>query len=420
MGGGFGGLTAAKGLSKAPVDVTLIDRSNHHLFQPLLYQVAMAGLSPAEIAIPIRSVLRKQNNVRVLLGNVVDVELGEKRLHLADGSILPYDYLIIAAGARTTYFGHDQWAAHALGLKSVDDAVEIRRRILLEFEYAEREEDEAKRRRRLTFPIIGGGPTGVELAGALAELASKVLARDFRTVRARDARVILLEGGPRILPALDESLSTSAKAQLEGLGVEVWTGKMVREIDDRGVHLDDEVLDANVIIWAAGVSANPLAETLGVPLDRAGRIVVNPDCSIADHAEAFAIGDIARFEAEDGSVLPGVSPVAMQQARYVANIVAKGVSKEERQPFSYFDKGTMATIGRSRAVAQSGRLRLSGVIAWLAWLFIHIWYLVGFKNRVFVLLQWIWSYVMYRRGARLITGPRIRSPKDADGGAEGS
>lgn len=414
IGGGFGGLTAAKSLRHAPVDVTLIDRSNYHLFQPLLYQVAMAGLSPAEIAIPIRTVLRRQQNVRVFLGEVVDIELAERRLHLKDGSILPYDYLIIAAGARTTYFGHDEWSEHALGLKSVDDAVEIRRRVLLEFEYAEREEDEAKRKRALTFPVIGGGPTGVELAGALAELSSKVLAREFRTVRAGDARVILLEGGPRILPALDQPLSDKAQAQLEDLGVEVRTGAMVRDIDERGVHLDGEVIEARVIIWAAGVSASSLTGKLNVPLDRGGRIIVNEDCTIDEHAEAFAIGDIAHFEDEDGTVLPGVSPVAMQQARYVAKVIAQGIPKEERERFSYFDKGTMATIGRSRAVAQSGRLRLTGLPAWLAWLFIHIWYLVGFKNRVFVLLQWIWSYVMYRRGARLITGPRIPPAGQSD------
>jgi NADH dehydrogenase len=372
----------------------------------------MAGLSPAEIAIPIRTVLRRARNVRVLLGEVVAIDLKKRRVDLSDGSVLTYDFLILAAGARTTYFGHDEWAEHALGLKSVDDAVEVRRRVLLEFEYAERTEDEAERRRHLTFAIIGAGPTGVELAGALAELAHKVLAKDFRRINPGSARVILLEGGARVLPAFDEVLSAKAEAQLAELGVEVRTKTLVKKIDARGVHLDAEVIEAGVVIWAAGVSASSLAEKLGVPLDRAGRIIVNSDCSIGAHPEAFAIGDIARFE-EDGKPLPGVSPVAMQEARSVARNILRTLLGEERLPFRYFDKGSMATIGRSRAIAQVGRLRLSGFIAWLAWLFIHIWYLVGFKNRVFVLLQWMWSYVMYRRGARLITGPRIAPPEKA-------
>ena len=296
IGGGFGGLTAAQALGRAPVDVTLIDRANHHLFQPLLYQVAMAGLSPAEIAIPIRSVLRRQKNVRVLLGEVVAIDLSMRRVDLADGSVLTYDFLIIAAGARTAYFGHEDWAEHALGLKSVDDAVEIRRRVLLEFEYAERCEDEAERRRHLTFPVIGAGPTGVEIAGALAELASKVLAKDFRRINPGSARVILLEGGARVLPTFEEVLSQKAEKQLADLGVEVHTKTMVKHIDERGVHLADRVIEAGVVIWAAGVAAVPLAEKLGVPLDRSARIIVQPDCSLDGHPEAFAIGDIARFE----------------------------------------------------------------------------------------------------------------------------
>jgi NADH dehydrogenase len=416
IGGGFGGLTAAQHLTHAPVDVTLVDRANHHLFQPLLYQVAMAGLSPAEIAIPIRTVLRRARNVRVLMGEVSSIDLAKHRVDLTDGSVLTYDFLILAAGARTAYFGHDEWAQHALGLKSVEDAVEVRSRVLLEFEYAERCEDEGQRKRHLTFPIIGGGPTGVELAGALAELANKVLARDFRRINPSSARVILLEGGPRVLPSFDEVLSQKAEEQLNELGVEVRTKTMVKNIDARGVHLENEVIEAGVVIWAAGVSANALTQSLGAPLDRSGRIIVNSDCSIAAHPEAFAIGDIARFE-EDGKPLPGVSPVAMQQARSVAKNIQRSLRQEERAPFHYFDKGSMATIGRSRAIAQVGKLRLSGFVAWLAWLFIHIWYLVGFKNRVFVLLQWIWSYVAYRRGARLITGARLTpGEKAADAG----
>jgi NADH dehydrogenase len=411
VGGGFGGLIAARSLARAPVDVTLVDRSNHHLFQPLLYQVAMAGLSPAEIAVPIRSVLGRQANARVILGEVTRAELDANRIHLSDGAVLPYDFLILAVGARTAYFGRDEWAPFAPGLKTLDDAVEIRRRVLLQFELAEREDDPAKKKRLLTFPVIGGGPTGVELAGALAELASKVLARDFRRIGPSDTRVMLIEGAPRILGAFDEALSAKAEAQLSELGVAVRTRTMVKSIDAAGVHLDGEVIEAGTVIWAAGVSAHPLAAELGVPPDEAGRVPVNPDCTVGPHTNAFAIGDMARFEA-DGRVLPGVSPVAMQQARFVARAIAETLAGRARGTFRYFDKGSMATIGRSRAVAQMGRLQLSGLIAWFGWLFIHIWYLIGFKNRVFVLLQWMWAYVMYRRGARLITGPRSLAPKE--------
>jgi NADH:ubiquinone reductase (H+-translocating) len=406
IGGGFGGLAAARALARAPVDVTLIDRANFHLFQPLLYQVAMAGLSPAEIAIPIRTVLRRQKNARVLLGEVMSIDLDRHRVDLAEGMVLTYDFLIVAAGARTTYFGHDEWARYALGLKSVEDAIEVRRRVLLEFEYAERCEDDAERRRHLTFVVIGAGPTGAELAGALAELARKVLAKDFRRINPSSARVVLLEGGPRVLPSFHEALSASAQSQLEGLGVEVRTKTMVKSIDEHGVHLENETIESGVVIWAAGVSASPLAKQLGVELDRAGRVPVKDDSSVGDHPEVFAIGDIARFE-EDGKPLPGVSPVAMQQGRAVAANIVRTLRGEARESFHYFDKGSMATIGRSRAIAEIGRVKLSGLVAWFAWLFIHIWYLVGFKNRVFVLMQWIFSYVMYRRGARLITGPRL-------------
>ena len=414
IGGGFGGLEAAKALRNAPVRVTLIDRANHHLFQPLLYQVAMASLSPAEIAIPIRSVLRKVDNCHVIMGTVDRIDLEGRQVHLRDGADLAYDYLLVAAGARTHYFGNDGWARIARGLKSIEDAIEIRRQVLLAFELAEREQSAEDRRRQLTFIVIGAGPTGVEVSGAIAELGRRVLAEDYRHVHPEDTRVLLLEGGSRVLPTIDPSLSAAAARQLEELGVEVRTDTFVRNIDAQGVHVDGEVIASDNIIWAAGVAANPLAKTLGVDLDRVGRIVVNRDCTVPGHLEVYAVGDIAHFEDEDNGVLPGISPVAMQQARYVARHLKARLAGQTSKPFKYFDKGMMATIGRSRAVAQTGRLKLSGLTAWLAWLFVHLFYLVGFKNRVFVLLQWIWSYVVYRRGARLITGqdPDTRKAKD--------
>lgn len=419
VGGGFGGLEAAKALRKAPVRVTLIDRSNHHLFQPLLYQVAMASLSPAEIALPIRSILRDADNTQVIMGTVTRVDVADRAVHLEDGAVFPYDYLIVAAGARTHYFGHDHWAERAHGLKSVEDALAIRRQVLLAFERAERSEDEQTRRALLTFVVIGGGPTGVEVSGAIAELGRRVLAGDYRRVRPDDTRVLLLEGGDRILSAFEPSLSAAARRQLEELGVEVRTGTFVRNIDADGVHVDGELIHSETIVWAAGVAASPLAGTLGVPLDRGGRIKVNRDCTVPEHDEIYAVGDIARFEDEDGEVLPGVSPVAMQQARYVGRHLRDRLAGRQTAPFRYFDKGMMATIGRSRAVAQAGRVKLTGLVAWLAWLFVHLFYLVGFKNRVFVLLQWIWAYVVFRRGARLITGQRGGAVA-GDGGATSS
>ena len=404
VGGGFGGLETAKALRHAPVRVTLVDRSNHHLFQPLLYQVAMAALSPAEIAVPIRSILRKVTNCLVIMGTVNRVDVASRRVHLEDGATLDYDYLILAAGACTHYFGNDHWAERAHGLKTVEDALEIRRQVLLAFERAERVDSPEARRRLLTFVVIGAGPTGVEVSGAIAELGGRVLAADYRNVHPDDTRVLLLEGGPRVLPAFEAQLSQAAQRQLDELGVESRVNTFVRDIDDEGVHIDGEVIATDNIIWAAGVAANPLTESLGVDRDRAGRIKVNQDCTVPEHSEVYAIGDIARFEADDGQVLPGVSPVALQQARYIGKHLAQRLQGREHPPFKYFDKGMMATIGRSRAVAQTGRLKLSGTLAWLAWLFVHLFYLVGFKNRVFVLLQWIWSYVVFRRGARLITG----------------
>ena len=420
VGGGFGGLEAAKALDSADVDVTLIDRANYHLFQPLLYQVAMAGLSPADIASPIRGILADQPNVRVVLGDVRRIDLDGRLVHVGD-AMVGYDWLVLAVGAQTSYFGHDAWEAHAPGLKHIEDALEIRRRVLLAFERAEREPDARARRKLLTFAVIGGGPTGVELAGAIAELSRYVLGHDFRAIDPREAKVILVEAGPRILPSFATSLAQSAVEQLQELGAEVRTGVRVVDIDAGGVELESatdaddvpglgsgrtrERIGSGTVVWAAGVKASRLAQELGVPTDRQGRVIVESDCSLPGRPEVFAIGDMARFE-EKGNVLPGVSPVAMQQARYVGKIIRwelESVGRPPREPFSYFDKGSMATIGRSRAIAEARGLKMHGFIAWLAWLFIHIWYLIGFRNRVAVLLAWTWSYLSYKRGARLIT-----------------
>lgn len=433
IGGGFGGLEAAKALDGAPVDITLIDRANYHLFQPLLYQVAMAGLSPAEIASPIRGILAEQANVRVVLGTVTHVDLDEREVRVGDETHA-YDFLILAVGARTSYFGHDEWELHAPGLKHLEDALEIRRRVLLAFERAEREPDARARRSLLTFAVIGGGPTGVELAGAIAELSRHVLDKDFRAIDSRDAKVVLIEAGSRILPSFAPSLAQSAVEQLHELGAEVRTGVRVVGIDERGVELEDngeadelpglgagrerERIGSATVVWAAGVRANDLTRALGVPTDRQGRVIVETDCSVPNHPEVFAIGDMAHFE-QDGKVLPGVSPVAMQQARYVAKILRWEIESEgrpPRRPFSYFDKGSMATIGRSRAIAEARGLKMHGFIAWLAWLFIHIWYLIGFRNRLMVLLNWTWSYLSYKRGARLVTStgwvPRLEEAQE--------
>lgn len=402
IGGGFGGLECAKALRNAPVRVTLIDRSNHHLFQPLLYQVATAGLSPSEIAIPIRSVLR-QDNCRTLMAAVVDVDTEAKKVVLDDGGILHYDDLVVAAGAVSDFFGNDHWAEHALPLKTVEDATRIRRNFLLAFERAERLENARARRKELTFVVIGGGPTGVEVAGAFAELAKRVLASDYRMIERSEIRVLLLEGGPRLLAGMSEKSGQVAVEELDRLGVEVRLNAMAKNIDAEGVHLEDELIETDTVIWAAGVSANPLSKKLGAKLDRAGRIVVNLDCTVPGCPNVFAIGDIAAYRKADGTQLPGVSPVAMQQGRYVARVIQRRMEGKGVRAFRYFDKGTMATIGRNHAVAETWGLKLRGFSAWLAWLIVHLWFLVGFKNRVFVLLQWVFSYVFYRRGARLIT-----------------
>jgi len=410
VGGGFGGLTLAKSLARAPVDVTLVDRANHHLFQPLLYQVAMAGLSPADIAVPIRSVLKRQANARVLLGEVTKVDLACRTISLDDDETLAYDFLAIAVGAKTNYFGHDDWTRFAHGLKTLDDAVEIRRRVLLAFEAAERETDPEARRRLLTFVVIGGGPTGVEVAGSLIELGRFVLADDFRQIRNEHPRVILIEAADRLLPGgFRPDLAAAAKRQLEELGAEVKLSSRVVNIDGHGVDLGAERIESTTVLWTAGVRAKRLTETLGVELDRAGRVVVARDCSTPGHPEGFVIGDAALF-VEEGKKepLPGVSPVAMQQGRFVARVISARVNGREAPPrFTYLDKGIMATVGRSRAVAQAGRLGMSGLLAWLAWLLVHIFYLISFRNRFVVLFNWAWSYVTYKRGARLITGERV-------------
>jgi NADH dehydrogenase len=414
VGGGFGGLAAARALARAEVDLTLVDRQNHHLFQPLLYQVAMAGLAPTEIAVPIRSILRGQRNAFVLLDEVVAIDLDNRTVQLAQGQPIAYTYLVLAPGARTAYFGHDDWSHFAPGLKSIDDAVEIRRRVLLAFEAAEREPSPEKRAKLLSFVVIGGGPTGVELAGAVAELARFALSRDFRVARPNEARVLLVEGGPRVLPTFAPELSEKAVMQLSELGVHVRTGTVVTGIDGDGVRLKTgEVVIAETVVWAAGVASSPLVRALGVPVDRQGRAIVELDCSIPGHPEVFVIGDAASFTDQANGTLPGVSPTAMQMGRYVAALIrtearaVPGAAAVPREPFHYVDKGSMATIGRSRAIAQVKRLRLSGWLAWLAWLAVHIWYLIGFRNRFLVFFDWAWSYITYRRGARLVTGGRL-------------
>jgi NADH dehydrogenase len=405
IGGGFGGLAVTRALAKLPVQVTLIDRRNHHLFQPLLYQVAMAGLSPAEIAVPIRSVLRKQKNARILLADVTRVDLAKHKLELAQTPAMHFDFLVIAAGSRTNYFGHEGWEEVAPGLKNLEDAIEIRRRVLLAFEAAERESNPETQRRHLTFVVIGGGPTGVELAGAIAELAGFVLSRDFRSIRPEATRVVLVEGGDRVLGSFSPELSQSALESLREMGVEVRTGTRVTDIDESGVRLGEEHIEAATVLWAAGVAAAPLTRTLGVPLDRGGRVLVEPDCSLPGQANVFCIGDAALFTPEgDAAALPGTSPVAMQQGRFVARQIGRALRDLSRERFVYRDKGSMATIGRSRAVAEFGGIRLHGFLAWLFWLLVHIYYLIDFKNRLLVLIDWTWSYFAYERGARLITG----------------
>ncbi|MBI4635101.1 MAG: NAD(P)/FAD-dependent oxidoreductase [Candidatus Rokubacteria bacterium] len=404
VGGGFGGLYAARALARRPVRVTLLDRRNHHLFQPLLYQVATAALNPSDIATPLRSVLRKATNITVLLAEIQKVDLANCRLVLDRGEI-GYDALVLAAGASHSYFGHDDWEVFAPGLKTLEDALEIRRRVLLAYEAAEREHDGAEQQALLTSVVIGGGPTGVELAGALGEISRQTIARDFRLIDPTKARILLLEGGARILTTFPESLSHSAEDALRRLGVEVRTKAIVTRVTADAVWLGGEQIRARTVLWAAGVAAAPLARTLGAPLDGAGRVLVEPDLSVPGHPEAFAIGDMCAFLHQTGTPLPGVAPVAIQQGRAAADNVLRRLNGQPSRPFRYRDKGSMATIGRAAAVAVVGRLKLSGLIAWLAWLFVHIMFLIGFRNRFLVLFEWAWAYVTWHRGARLITGP---------------
>jgi NADH dehydrogenase len=403
IGAGFGGLATAQALKRAPVNITLVDRTNHHLFQPLLYQVAIAGLSPADIAAPARAILRRQKNCAVLLDEAKCVDYSRRVVQLSE-SELPYDYLVLATGARTSYFGNDQWEQFAPGLKSLDDAIEIRQRVLLAFEEAEKEKDAMRRRDLLTFVVVGGGPTGVELAGAIAELARCVLSADFRHIRPESAEILLLEGGPRILPGFAPELSESAVRQLNSIGVRVRVNAQVTNIDADGVYLNSEVIRSRTVIWGAGVRATAWTQQLGVPVDRAGRVKPEKDLTLPGQRNVFAIGDMTYFE-QDGKPLPGVSPVALQMGRCVARNIEKALrGKDNYETFSYFDKGSMATIGRSRAIAEMGKIKLSGFPAWMGWLVVHLFFLITFRNRVAVLLNWLWSYVSYSRGARLITG----------------
>lgn len=418
LGGGFAGLYCARALRRAPVRITLVDRQNFHLFQPLLYQVATASLSPGDIASPLRVVLKRQPNAEVWLGEAVDVDVSARVVRLADAE-LGYDYLVVATGATHAYFGHEAWAERAPGLKTVDDAIRMRRRFLLAFEAAEREADEAARRRLLTFAIVGAGPTGVELAGAMAEIARQAMPRDFRAIDTTTTRIVLIEGASRVLPGYPEVLSGKARRQLERLGVEVRTDSLVTDIDDAGVSVGETRLDAANVFWAAGVSASPLGARLGVETDRAGRVLVAPDLSLPGHSEVFVAGDLAHVPRADGSIVPGVAQGALQGGRHVARQIMRDLRSRGREPFRYHDKGDLATIGRAAAVARIGALRLSGYIAWLVWAFIHILYLIGFRNRLLVMLQWTWAYVTYQRGIRLITGQphiELRRPRPPAGG----
>jgi len=417
VGGGFGGLEAARNLANAPVDVVLVDRKNHHLFQPLLYQVASAALNPSDIAAPIRHVLAEQQNARVVLAEVEAIEPDARRVRLGDGYTLSYDHLVLAAGATHSYFGRDEWAKLAPGLKTVEDAVEIRRRVLTAFERAEREQDPVRRKALLTFVVVGGGPTGVELAGALAEISQYTLARDFRAIASRDARVILLEGADRLLGAFDPASSASARRDLEKLGVEVHTGALVTDIDPRGVSVGETRYEARTVLWAAGVQAAPIARSLGAPLDRAGRVVVEPDLTVPGHPEIQVVGDLASVKRADGRPVPGVAPAALQQGRHAARNIWRVVQGQPTTKFDYFDKGNLATIGRARAVAEFAGMRFRGLFAWFAWLFVHIWFLIGFRNRAFVILQWGWTYLTFGRGARLILETSAEARMRASEGA---
>jgi NADH:quinone reductase (non-electrogenic) len=409
IGGGFGGLYAARAFRRRPVDVTVIDRRNHHVFQPLLYQVAMAALSPGDIASPIRWILRRQDNVEVLLGDVERIDPSRRVVHLSDGDEIGYDFLIVAAGATHAYFGHDEWQRDAPGLKTLEDGLEIRRRVLLAFERAEREKDPVRQQALLTFAIVGAGPTGVELAGALAEIARLSLARNFRHFDPGSARIVLIEGGPSVLATFPEPLRNAARRDLERLGVQVRTGTIVSRISPGLVEAGDWQLRAETILWAAGVAASPLGRTLGAPTDRAGRVLVNADLTIPGHSEVFVVGDLASLKGADGRPLPGVAQVAMQMGAHAARNIQRTLDGQPLRPFRYRDYGNMATIGRASAVADLHWTYLKGFVGWLAWLFIHLVKLIGFRNRIVVLTQWAWAYFSSQRAIRLITGGDSRA-----------
>jgi NADH dehydrogenase len=409
VGAGFGGLYAARSLARQPVSVTVVDRRNHHVFQPLLYQVATAALSPGDIASPIRWILRRQQNVEVLMGEVDRVDLARREAHLTDGSEIPYDFAIVAAGATHAYFGHDDWQPYAPGLKTLEDALEIRRRVLLAFERAEREPDPERRAALLTFVVVGAGPTGVELAGALAEISRQSLARDFRHFDPGSARIILLEAGPSVLATFPETLRASAEEDLRRLGVDVRTGTAVTSLGAGIVQAGDQTIASETVLWAAGVAASPLGKSLGVPVDRAGRVLVHDDLSIPGHPEVFVIGDLASLNGPDGRPLPGVAQVAIQMGKHAVDNIVRTIGGQARTPFVYHDRGNMATIGRASAVADLGRIRLKGFVAWVAWIFVHILNLIGFRNRLVVMVQWAWAYLTFQRGVRLITGERAKA-----------
>ncbi len=404
VGAGFAGLTAAQKLANLPVSIVVVDRKNHHTFQPLLYQVALAVLSPAEIAAPVRSILSHNRNIEVLLGEVTGIDLERKVVRLdGDGTELEFDYLLVAAGATHAYFGHPEWEKFAPGLKTLEDALQIRRRVLLAFEKAERSAAITGKQPMLNFVVIGGGPTGVELAGAISDIAKKYMVHDFRAIDPVQARVLLLEGGPRVLASYPEDLSASAEKQLRDLGVEVRTKTLVTGIEDGKVHVGDEVIDSAVTLWAAGVAASSLGKQLGVATDRVGRVTVNADLSVPGHPNVFVIGDLAACKDANGVQVPGVAPAAMQMGRFVAHQLARDLKGKPREPFRYLNKGSLATIGRSKAVADFGKLHISGYFAWLAWSLIHVFFLIGFTNRFLVMAEWTFAYLLFKRSARLIT-----------------
>jgi NADH dehydrogenase len=421
VGGGFGGLYAAKELAEKNVRLTLVDRTNHHLFQPLLYQVATAGLSPADIAQPIRHILKEAKNTEVVMAEVDRIDPQSKQVHTTKGLIFSYDYLIVAAGARHSYFGHDEWERFAPGLKNLADALELRRRILQAFEAAEIANSEEERRAALTFIVVGAGPTGVEMAGAVAELARHTLAEDFRRIDPRATRVLLVEGVARVLPAFREDLSRSALKQLQSMGIEVRTGTMVKEVTNHGVTVNGEFIPCRTVIWAAGNAAAPIGKSLSAETDRAGRVIVNEDLTVPGHPEVFAIGDMACFKHQTGEPLPALSPVAMQMGRHAAKNILSRLQGQQLAAFHYFDKGTMATIGRNKAIADLKFVRFGGYLAWLSWLFVHLIFLIGLRNRLLVFFQWTWAYLTYGRGARLIYGtfkPQVDRVREKEEKAE--